>query len=276
MTFDPMAAIAAAAAQTNMNEAVAGGGGPRELPAAGPTRLRLISYIELGIHEDGPVGQKKNKELVYLEFELSGPKHPATSEETGREKPFTINITLPLSLNEKANFFKLFKRLNHTAEHTHFAQLLGKPFIGEVVLSTKGEGNDAVTYANLRDDAGYTIKPPYGVDFDSGESRLIAVDEPKTPLKCFLWNYADKAMWDSLFIDGKWDDKKDASGKVIKEGTSKNYFQNRIRAAQNFKGSPVGELLFAGGEPDLPDAEQPERRPANDAGASGDPLADAA
>jgi hypothetical protein len=261
--FNIQAAVEATAAiAPDMNEAVAGGGGPREMPAAGMTRLRLISYIELGVHEDGPAGQRKNKELVYLEFELSGPKHPARNEETGRERPFTINITMPLSLNEKANFFKLFKRLNHTGQYKHFAQLLGQPFLGTVVIATKGEGSDLKTYANLRDDAGFTIRPPYVEDPETGESRLIAVDAALTPLKCFLWNSPVqlKEMWDSIFIDGRWDDQKDKSGKVTKEGVSKNYYQNRIRAAQNFKGSPVAELLFAGGEePDIPGAETPER-----------------
>jgi hypothetical protein len=47
----------------------------------------------------------------------------------------------------------------------------------------------------------------------------------------------------------------------------------------NFKESPMAEILFAGGEPDLPEAETPERSDENvqasadqKAGASADPL----
>lgn len=261
--------IAQAAAQTNMNEAVAGGGG-LELPAFGPTRLRLISYIELGVHPDDYQGTVTNKEMVYLEFELSGPRHPPKGEgDSKRTGPFTINFTLPKSQNEKSNFYKLFKRLNPEGKYTHFAQLLGHAFIGTVVHSTRGEGADAKTYANLRDQDGLTIKPPFVMNPETDEMMTVKVAEPVSPLRCFLWDYADKEMWDSIYIDGRWDDKKDAKGVVTKEGISKNYFQMLIAKAVNFAGSPAGNLVAAGGqEVDLGDAEQPERQ------APVDPLAD--
>lgn len=275
------AAIAQAAAEgPNMNEAQGGGDFVRELPAAGLVRLRLISYIELGVHVGEYNGKPKKNEKVVLQFELSGPKHPPMDFD-GKKVPHIVTITENQSLNEKANFYRMFQRLNHTKDATHFAQLLGREFLGTIVHKVVGEGNDKKTYANLRDDSGYTIRPPYVDDPETGESRRIAVDEPLSPLKCFLWNYCDKAMWDSLFIDGRYDDKKDDAGKVIKEGASKNYWQNRIRSADNFTGSPLAELLFAGGEePDLPASEAPERTEADKqasveqkAGADADPLA---
>jgi hypothetical protein len=278
--FDVKAAIAQAAKEgPNMTESV-GGDFERELPAAGLVRLRLIGYIELGQHEEEYKGEKKTREKVALIFELSGPKHPPI-EVNGKKIPQTKTETLSLSLNEKATFFKLFKRLNHTGECTHFAELLGRDFLGTVIHVTKGEGADKKTYANLKDDSGFTIRPPYVDDPETGESRRVTVDEPLSPIKCFLWNFATKPMWDTLFIDGRWDDKKDKDGTVIKEGTSKNYWQNRIKSAANFKGSPIAEILFAGGtEPDLPNSEAPERSEENkqagteaDAGAAADPLA---
>lgn len=277
--FNIQDAIHQAATQgPNMNEATKGGE-KRELPVAGLTRLRFVGYIELGIHEEEFKGDKKKREKVSLIFELSGPKHPATDYD-GKKVPHTITINESLSLNEKSNFYKLFKRMNYTGEATHIAQLLGKEFLGTIFHNTKGEGTDAKTYANLRDDSGYSIRPPFVDDPDTGESRRINVDEPLTPIKCFLWSFCSKPMWDDIFIDGKWDDKKDDKGNVIKEGTSKNYWQNRIKSAINFQGSPMAEILFAGGEPDLPGGETTERSEANQqasadakAGAAEDPLA---
>jgi hypothetical protein len=56
-------------------------------------------------------------------------------------------------------------------------------------------------------------------------------------------------MWDSLYIDGKYDDRKDEKTGVVTPGKSKNVFQEKIRGAVNFKGSPIAELLV--GEIDL-------------------------
>ena len=285
--FNIQAAVAAAAAQSpDMNEAVKGGGGERQLPVEGLARLRLVSYIELGIHNDGPPGKEKDKELVYLCWELSGPKYPPIEMEDGKKIPLTISQTLPLSLNEKANFYKLFKRLNHDGAATHFSQFLFSEngFLGTVVHNSSGEGNEKRTYANLHGAEGSTIKPPYivTVDEDTGEEgqKLIKALPALSAPKCFLWNFATKEMWDSLFIDGTWDDQKDASGKVIKKGASKNWMQARIKEAKNFAGSPMAELLFAGGEPELPEAEKPARTEAAKeavkdakAGAAADPLA---
>jgi hypothetical protein len=291
MTFDIQAAVAQAAAEgPNMNESQGGGDFERELPVAGMTRLRLISYIELGKHAKTFAGEEKLKNLVYLEFELSGPKHPP-KEIDGKVYPQTISMTENLSLSEKANFYKLFRRLNHTGDKKHFAEFLGaSAFIGTVYHNSTGEGDTKKTYANLWDKTnGNSIRPPYVDDPETGESRLVQVDPAISKLRLFLWEFASKEMWDSLFIDGRWDDKKDDKGVVIKEGTSKNYFQNQIKKAANFQGSPIAEILFAGGEePDLPESEAPERTDdakqagvekdagaAND-GADADPLANVA
>lgn len=280
--MDIQAKIAQAAKEgPNMQEAEAFSGGNFNPPEEGFCKLRLVKYIELGIHTEDFKGVPKDREKVYLAFEVSGPK--ITPREDG--SPHIIGFTETLSLSEKANFFKLFSRMNHAKQFTHMAQMLGKPFIGRVVHKVVGEGTDKKTYANLRDGDGYTIKAPYTDNPETGESQLVSVPEAVTPLQLFLWNFADKEMWDSIFIDGVFEEKKDEkTGKVTREAKSKNYYQNRIKAAKNFKGSPVAEFLFSGGEtPDIPDAEQPERteadeRAANDAktGAASDPLMEAA
>lgn len=263
-------AIKEAAAQTDMNEAQGGGGGERRIPAEGLTRLRFISYIELGIHHDEKYSKDKNE--VVLQFELSGPKHEPF-EINGKKVPFIITIRENLSLNEKANFFKLFRRMNHTGEYTHMAQMLGKEFLGTVVNVERGEGPNKRTYSNLRDDGGYTIRPPFVEDPETGESKRIEVQPALTPLRCFLFDYADKEQWDSIFIDGRWDDKTDDEGKVIREGRSKNIYQNTIREAKNFAGSPIADILLSdGAQLDVGEAEKPERKEGASEGAPADPL----
>lgn len=269
-------AIAKAAAEgPNMNEAVKGGGGDYTPPAEGLVRLRFVGYIELGKHEEEWQGKPRTKEKVALIFEASGPKHPPREDGS----PILFTVTETLSLNEKAHFYKLFKRMNHEGTATHMAQLLGNAYLATVVHKSTGEGDSKRTYANLRDDAGYTIRAPYVDDPDTGDRRIIKVDEPKTAISCFLWNYATKDMWESIFIDGMWDAKTDDSGKETSPARSKNKWQNLIKIAADWTGSPMQELLFSGGEPNIPNSAAPERSEENkqasadaSAGASGDPL----
>ncbi|WP_221795980.1 hypothetical protein [Aquisediminimonas sediminicola] len=243
----------------DMNESQGGGDFERELPAEGFVKLRLISYIEIGKHSQNYNGDVKINDKVKLQFELSGPKHPPIKMGDALV-PHVITITENLSLSEKANFFKLFNKLNPTKEYRHFSQLLGKAFVGTVVQNSKGEGTDKKTYANLRDANGYTIRPAFVDDPETGDKKPVQVDPPVNALKCFLWGASPKflqPMWDTLFIDGKYEDKKDKEGNVVKEGRSKNFWQDTIMSAVNFTGSPIEQLLKAGGTPDVPDAEKP-------------------
>jgi len=47
-----------------------------------------------------------------------------------------------------------------------------------------------------------------------------------------VWDAATKEMWDSLFIDGEYED-----------GKTKNVFQEIITKAKNFPGSPIHSIL---------------------------------
>lgn len=264
MSYDYSALIAQAAEQgPDVNEATAGGGN-FDPPAAGLARLRLIEYIEIGEHMTGKKGEEKRKPMARLLFELSGPKHPAREVGEGDNKkliPHTIKVDLVVSTNEKANYYKLFKRMNWQGTHKIFPQMLGEEFLGTVVIVTKGEGTDKRVYANLRDEGGFTIRPPFVEDPDTGESRRVTADPVLSPIRCFMWDFCDKPMWDALFIDGSWDAKTDKDGNVIEEGRSKNWIQNLIKSALNFDGSPICNLLCGGDalNMDLPDATTPER-----------------
>lgn len=85
------AAIAAAAAQTDMTKAQKGGeGGGYTPPAEGLCRLRFVGYIECGKHHDEKYN--KTRERVKLIFELSGPKHAPKELEDGTKLPHRITI----------------------------------------------------------------------------------------------------------------------------------------------------------------------------------------
>lgn len=262
-------AIAEAASQTNMNEATTGGG-EFTPPAEGLVRLRFVGYIELGKHDKVWQGKTSQAEYVQLLFEASGPKHPPREDGS----PIMFSQRMVKSTSEKAGFYKLFRRMNPTGKATHIAELLGRAFLATVVHKVVGEGKDKRTYANLKDAEGvWTVREPFidNVDPETGDVTRteISVAEPTTPIRCFLWDYATEAMWKSLFVDGEWEARTDESGKVVQEARSKNIYQNAIRAAHNWAGSPMQEMLEAGGEPDVPDAE----KPAGEAGdASADPL----
>lgn len=241
---------AVAATGPNMNEAVKGGGGDYTPPEAGACRLRFIGYVEVGKHENNIPGKPpKTENQVWLTFELSGPKHAPKVLESGEKIPHRLTLRLNHSLNEKAAFFKLFKRMNYKGAATHMSQLLGDAFRGTVVHTTKGEGAEKVTYANLKDDAGFTIAPPRYEDPETGEQRELAVDAAISPLRLFVWNAEPamlKQMWDCIFIDG-------TAGEGDKQ-RSLNVFQDKIKSAVNFAGSPIALLLAGNGQTlDLPE-----------------------
>lgn len=278
MNFKDIVA-AAAATGPNMTEAVASGGSYTP-PAAGVARLRFVEYIELGVHEETVKGEKKKSERVQLTFELSGPKYVP---EEG-QSPMTISFRLPLSLNEKANFYKLFTRMNYKGTATHMAELLGEDFLGTIVHNEVGTGADKKVYANLRNNDGFTIRAPFvdAMNDETGdiEQKRVTADPVRVPVKCFIWALAGdpkfgKPMWDSIFIDGSWPDRKDEKTGEVTPGKSKNWVQEVIRRALNFKGSDLEAIAGGGGgEVDIPDAETPARSeaPPEDNGASDDPL----
>lgn len=240
-------AAAAAAIAPNMNEAqTGGGGGDYTPPAEGIARARLVGYIETGIHEKN-VGAGKpavQKPQVKLIFELSGPNHQPKVLDDGTKLPHRITVDENYSLNEKANFYKLFRRMNWRGTATHMSQLLGEAFLVTIKHKVTGEGDKKRTYANIRDDAGYTVQPPRYVDPLSNQTIEVPVDPPISALRLFVWNAPTgllKPMWDSLFIDGEYPARGDRPAR------SKNVLQQEIKEALNFEDSPIFQLLQTGG-----------------------------
>lgn len=240
----------------DMSVASAGGGGGGDYvpPAKGLARARLVGYVEYGVHEtSGGAGKPKvNREKVKLIFELSGPAHEPKVLEDGTKLPHRVSIDLNGSknygpLNEKAGLYKAFKRMNYDGSAKHMSQLLGKAFLLEIRHDVKkGSDGKERTYVSIRDDGGLLVQPPRFVNPLDNTINEVPVDPPISSLRLFLWNAAPEhqsKMWDSLFIDGEYPERKNDKGEVTANAKSKNVLQLEVRSALNFNGSPIHQLL---------------------------------
>ena len=261
------AALAQAAKESGADQTKAqAGGGDFEPLAAGPCRLRLISYIELGKHEGSFQGKPKKNEKVMIQFEVSGPKHPPRVDEDGKTHPNIITITENLSMSDKARFFNLFGKMNYKGTATHTIELVGEAYLGTIYhrkYAKKGEAKDKPetwtgVAVELRDAVnGYSVRPPRVEDIDTGEYKAVPVAPALADFKAFLWNFATLDDWNSLFIDGTYPERKNEKGEITAPAKSKNMIQATIKSAINFKGSPLETMLLAGGAKlDIDDAEK--------------------
>ena len=239
MTLDisKLKALADKIAETgkDLNNAQSGGG-DYEPPAEGATRVRLVSYVETGVHtETSRAFGSKTKPRCELTFELSGSKH-APKDIDGTLYPHRIVIRETIGYNEKNGFMKLFKLLNKDGTAKTFVDLIGKPFLA-VVVHRKYKGNDGKERVapQLKNTSGYTFSPVTYEDPATEQLVTIKVAEAITPLRWFIWDHADLDQWDAIFIDGQYDD-----------GGSKNKLQLKIVSAQNFEGSEIHRALIEG------------------------------
>lgn len=217
-----------------MNEAQSGG--DYTPPAAGLARARFVGYFEMGVHEEEYEGQKRDRAKVDLVFELSGPNHEPRKLDDGTLVPIRVTVQETLSFNDKANFFKLFAAMNYAGKATHMAELLGDAFVVEVFHRKSKDGKKV--YANLKGDNGYNIKGTTVQDPLTGKPVILEVVPAVTELKAFIWDIADKEMWDSIHIAGEYPERKDGD-KVISPARSKNVIQEKIMKAKNWKDHPL-------------------------------------
>ena len=210
-------ANAAAETAVDMNEAQKGGG--RLLPA-GYAFGRVVEYIELGMQPQEYNGKAKDPALeVQLAFALYGEGY---QNEDGT--PYVIRpYSFAISRSEKAKAFKLFKSLNWQGTAKHFAQFLGQAFLVKIehVKNKENKVSHKVDLDGFLPPLDPVTKQPYPIP--------AARDED---LKLFLWDHPTKEAWDSLYIEGTWDD-----------GKSKNRTQETILAAMDFAGSPLEQVL---------------------------------
>lgn len=231
-------ALAAAQAETgpDLNKQ---SGGDYKPPEAGATQLRFIEYVETGVHTTGSAAGKfglKTKPRAQFGFELSGKKHTPKTLDDGRIIPHIIRFELTIGQGKKNDYSKLFKLMvQEYPGRKNFAQLLGEPFRGRVVHRPwKTAAGDERVSADLKDgDAGFTIT---GVTYEDPETetvKKVTVAPAISDLRLFLWDLADTDQWDSIFIDGTFED-----------GNTKNKLQEKIKAAENFTGSPIYDALI--------------------------------
>ncbi|MGF6697855.1 hypothetical protein OKW38_002467 [Paraburkholderia sp. MM5496-R1] len=192
-------------------------------PATGYAYARFVGYYEMGKHEEEFEGRRRITDKVNLVFELSGPNHQPRVIEDGTVIPHRVTVQEALSGEHWSNFDKLFTMMNeaHGGFAVHMAELLGRPFIVEVFHR---KSKDKV-YANLKGPLGYNVQA----------TGAVKVDEAATEIKAFIWDVADKAMWDDIYIPGYYEEEvKDEDGNVVTPKRSKNVIQERIMSAVNW------------------------------------------
>lgn len=232
-------ALGEAVAATGKDLNIQTSGEGYEPPAAGPTRLRFVSYVELGVHtKKSKLYGDKTKPMARFTFELSGPLHPAKEIE-GKKYPHLISFEEPIGTGAKNNYSKLFKLM--AAEYPdvkNFVQLLGKAFRGTVFHREYKVGDQTRIAAELKSkESGYSIKGLNYVDEETGQPKVAKVDAPLGDIQAFVWDEGDDLdFWDSLYIAGQYDD-----------GGTKNKIQEKIKRAENFVGSPVYTALVEAG-----------------------------
>lgn len=270
MTYDISklnAAVAQAAAESvDQSTASTGGGGEWTPPAAGNCVATLVGYIDLGLRvKKGFQGAKDtNVRQAMFIFELSKGKNAPKKLDDGTLVPhrITVKVWLPAEgkqPSDKSGFFKLFSKLNHDKDPAVKipAQLLGKHWRVTVAHEewTPAGASKAITTANIGNAKdGYNIFPPVAsvLDEETGDMRDVVIppSEIISPIRCFLWEYADKGMWDSLFIDGEYPARVDDKGVETAPAKTKNVLQEQIKQALNWVGSPIQQILQDGGELD--------------------------
>jgi hypothetical protein len=268
MTIDFKALGAKAASEgADQTKSQAGGGTDITPAAEGPCLMRFIGYVELGKQKGTFKGAPTVKEKVRLIFELTGKRHQPVELPNGDKLPYRVTVEENYSLNEKASFFKIFQRMNYRQDAQHIVQLLGEGFKGEI-HHRKWVGKDGKERIDvtLKGPGGYTIAPPRKEDEDSETGYVdVAVPPALSDIRCFLWEQADLNQWASLFIEGEYPERKDDKGNVTAPARSKNVFQNTIKNAVNFKGSPIYTLLAQNGQSlDIPQMDEQEEDEGND------------
>lgn len=286
--FDLAAIVSQAADESvDLSEASKGGGGATP-PNAGTCIATLVGYIELGKRKKA--GYKGAADKVVRKarwiFELAGGTNPHTTTEEGTKiaKRITVHTWLPepgKKASDKSGFFKLFSALNADKQAKIPAQLLGK-HVKVIVTQEKftPDGGEEIVFGSIGTaQEGFRISPAQidlvdEAGMPTGQFKLIGAPEVVSSQRCFLWDYANQQMWDSLFIDGEYDEVKDEkTGKVTRPAKSKNVIQEEIRKALDWNGSPMQIILAAGGELDTEELEGGDAPAGGGDTASDDPLA---
>ena len=229
---NPWANTAAAAGEADdLSKAAPSGSNfkKREPARAGVALLRLLDYIEVGVFESKTAGYKPQK-ICKLTFELNHPDHMITLD-NGDKIPGILTVQVPYAGKKGSYYRNLFDKMNYTGSKTHFSQMLGDAFLGELFHTVVDEGTDKeVTYVNLNDPSrAWTIGAPRQNNVIEGTVTEIPVPELHGTPRLFLWENAGttdamiQEMWDSIFMEGEFN------------GESKNWIQDSISSEKNLE-----------------------------------------
>lgn len=235
----------------DVNEATVGGGSVYEQPPVGRAVGTLIGYIEVGVQTrewmDKGKKMSKDEDTALLIWELNGGKYKPKEVEVDGQKvlvPYRMTMKLAISQNEKAHYYKVFKMLNYSGQYRIPAQCVGNHYLIHIFGDKREDGTE---WRSLKGPNGFLIEPPQvqtlldpaGDPSDENNIKVVPVPKPEqiSDARVFLWEFCDKGQWDSLYIDGEY------PAKDGKPAVSKNKFQNLIRGAKNFQGSPIQKLL---------------------------------
>lgn len=201
----------------DMTEESTGGGGA--LMPEGYAMARMVTYIELGMQPQEFGGKAKAPAPeVILGFKLFG------GQDNCYDGRFLSTFPIALGNNTKANAKITFDRMNWQGDMRHFAQGLGRGFLLPITIHTNETTKKQSNRINLKG-----ILPP----IDPVSKGAYPIPEVTAEdLKYFFFDRPTKETWDSLFVEGTFDD-----------GGSKNKFQEKILTALNFPGSALEQLI---------------------------------
>lgn len=245
--MDIKALIAEAAEHEDHSEVQEGGNFEYVPPKEGTALGRFIEYIELGAQPEFFEGKEKPNpvEMVRVTFEFTFGDRVKEIEHDGKKIKIAERVSFEIAKKhtEKAKFTKLFKAMSYgRPEIKHLAQMLGEAFIFKVFHNTTDKNGKKRTYANIWKDQVFHINAPRREDPLTGSVEDISskIPEAISPIRVFFWASPTKETWDSLFIDGE-REVKAADGTVTKE--SKNWLQEQILSAKDFKGSALQQMV---------------------------------
>lgn len=224
------AAQAAAVASVDMTETSSGGGEGRRILETGKYMARFCEYIEKGTQKNFHDAAKPPRPVAELRFAVF-PIDEVDGVRKAGAPVFLTSFDQTISNHEKATMKAIYNKLNFRkdASKTHVAMFLGNAYMLDVVKYKNKAGKDA-NKLELK-----TLSP--AIDPISGGEYPVPVLDDKY-YRAFFWDLPTKASWDSLHIEGAFDN-----------GDSKNFIQEGILQAVDFPGSALEQLL--GGAPSV-------------------------
>lgn len=228
-----------------------GGGGFTIVAAGEHARLRLRDYIEYGNFLGEYEGKPKTRPdfEIELTFEVTG-QHWPVREHEGKQFVDTIRVKMNKSHTAKSAFPRVFKQFATAMgkpDARTFLDLLGCACMADI-FHKPGVKDPKKMYPQLVNPVtkAWHVRPTTFSNPLDGTVTSVPVDPLRGAQRCFMWGAPTQfleAMWNSIYIEGT----REIGEGDKKRTVSKNWIQERIMSAVDFKGSPLHEWLEAKG-----------------------------